>query len=68
MTFGEKVKAVRYKLDMTQMAFAEKLKVSYTTVCRWERGHNKPTFKAQALIDKLCKEHGIVFDEKGIKE
>lgn len=63
MTFGEKVKALRYKLYMSQTEFAEKLNVNFTTVNRWERGRNKPTFKAQAAIDKLCKEHGIVFDD-----
>lgn len=64
MTFGEKVKAVRYKLYLTQMAMAEKLGVSYSTVNRWERGHYKPTFRTQALIDKLCNENDIKFEDK----
>ena len=68
MTFGEKVKAVRYKLFLNQYAMAEKLNVSYSTVNRWERGHYEPNFKAMATFDKFCKENGIVFDEKGIKE
>ena len=59
MTFGEKVKALRYKLYLNQTEFAEMLNVNFTTVNRWERGHNKPAFKAQAAIDKLCKKHDI---------
>jgi len=68
MTFGEKVKTVRYKLFLSQMAIADKLNVSYTTVNRWERGHYEPNFRAMAAFDKLCKEHGITFNENGIKE
>ena len=68
MTFGDKVKAVRYKLFLNQKAMAERMKVSYTTVNRWERGHHDPNFEAMAAFDKLCKENGITFDEKGIKE
>jgi len=62
MTFGEKVKAVRLKLFLSQQAMAEKLNVSFSTVNRWERGHAEPNFKAQAEFDKLCKENGIEFE------
>ena len=68
MTEGEKIKAVRYKLFLSQTDLAEKLGVHYTTVNRWERGHYEPTFKARRAFDELCKEKGITFDEKGIKE
>ena len=68
MTFGEKVKAARYKLFLSQQAMADKLNVSFSTVNRWERGHAEPNFKAQAEFDDLCKKHGIAFDEKGIRE
>jgi putative transcriptional regulator len=62
MTFGEKVKAVRLKLFLSQQAMAEKLNVSFSTINRWERGHSKPNFKAQAEFDRLCKENGIEFE------
>lgn len=68
MTFGEKVKAVRYKLFLSQHAMAEKLNVNYTTVCRWECGRYKPNFKAMAAFDKVCKEYRLIFDENGLKE
>jgi len=47
---------------MTQMEFAKIIGANYTTVCRWERRSNTPTFKTQAMIDKLCKENGIIVD------
>lgn len=64
MTFGEKVKAARYKLFLSQQAMAERLNVSFSTVNRWERGRSEPNFKAQAEFDKLCKENNIAFMEK----
>ena len=67
MTFGEKIKAVRYKLFLNQKAMAERLNVNYTTICRWERGHHEPNFEAMANFDKLCKENDIVFDGQDIK-
>ena len=63
MTFGDKVKAVRHKLFMSQEDMGEELGVSFSTVNRWERGHFNPNFKAQAAFDRLCKQHGIKFDE-----
>lgn len=68
MTFGEKVKAVRLKLFMSQKAFAKEMGVVFTTVNRWENGHRQPNFKAQADFDKLCKKHQIEFTINGIKE
>lgn len=64
MTFGEKVKAARLKLFMSQEDMAKALGVAFSTINRWERGHHtNPTFKAQANFDKLCKEHQIKFEE-----
>lgn len=63
MTFGEKVKVVRYRLFLSQQAMAKKLNVSFSTVNRWERGHAEPNFKAQADFDKLCKDNNINFEE-----
>jgi putative transcriptional regulator len=62
MTFGEKVKAVRLKLFLSQQAMAKKLNVSFSAVNRWERERAKPNFKAQSEFDKLCKEHDITFE------
>lgn len=68
MTFGEKVKAVRYKLFLSQEVFAKVMGVAFSTINRWENGHRKPNFKAQSAFDKLCKDNRITFDEKGTKE
>lgn len=63
MTFGEKIKAARLKLFLSQQAMAEALGVNFSTLNRWERGHAKPNYKAQAAFDKLCKDNGIKFEE-----
>lgn len=65
MTFGEKVKAVRLKLHMSQETIARELNVSFSTVNRWESGRCQPNFAALADFDKLCKTNKIVFDDKG---
>ena len=64
MTFGEKIKIARLKLFLSQEDMAKELGVAFSTVNRWERGHhNKPTFKAQADFDKLCRKHNIDFKD-----
>lgn len=40
---GDSVKRIRKELNLSQAEFAERLGAgSKTTVCRWERGLNKP--------------------------
>jgi len=63
MNFCEKVKFVRRKLFLSQVALAKELKVCFSTVNRWERGHAKPNFKAQAEFDKFCRENSINLKE-----
>ena len=66
MTFGEKIKLVRYKLYLSQEDIARKIGMAFSTVNRWERGHALPSFKAQAKFDKFCKDNGILFNDNGI--
>ena len=48
---------------MSQAEFAEKLKVSFETVNRWENGHAIPNKLAQATLHELCKENNVpVYD------
>jgi len=47
---GQRVKALRTKLDMTQTRFAELLGVSFATVNRWENGQTKPSEMAWRQI------------------
>jgi len=39
---GEQIKAIRKAAGLSQTEFARLLRVSFTSVNRWERGHNKP--------------------------
>lgn len=46
---------LRTKLLLTQEEFAKVLKVSYSTVQKWEQGKTKPSFKYERLL-RLLKE------------
>ena len=61
MSFADKVKEVRKKLNLSQEKLAVKLGVSFSTVNRWEKGHSFPSYMAQSQFESLCKENGIVF-------
>ena len=62
MTFSDKVKRVRAKLQLSQAQLAEKLKVSVVSVNRWESKGIEPQFLVRARFDEFCKENGIEFD------
>ena len=63
MTFAEKVKFAREKLNLSQERFAAKLGVSFSTINRWEKGHFMPSYLAQAQFENFCKDNGIAFKE-----
>jgi len=63
MTFSEKVQEVRGRLMLTQQQLAKEIGVAYSTINRWENGHNEPQFLERRKFDDFCKKHGIVFDE-----
>lgn len=67
MEFSKKVLELRGQLQITQTQLAELLGVSYSAVNRWENGQYKATKLAMHKFDKLCKKHGIIFDDKGDK-
>ncbi|MCM1259822.1 MAG: helix-turn-helix domain-containing protein [Prevotella sp.] len=50
---------LRIKLNLSQMALAELLGVSFTSVNRWENGKYAPTKLAKKKIELLCQENGI---------
>ena len=53
MTFGEKVKYLRMKKEMTQADLSKALDVSPRTVCGWESENRRP--KSRALFYELVK-------------
>jgi DNA-binding transcriptional regulator YiaG len=68
MSFGANIKKIRLDALMSQQDFAKALGVAYSTVNRWENNKGLPTFKAMKAIDAFCREHGIDFDIKTIRE
>lgn len=66
MTFAEKIKEARTRLNLSQEKFAAKLGVSFSSVNRWEKGKFFPNYMAQKLFEDFCKQNGIEFnDEEG---
>ena len=61
MTFFEAVKKVRKESDLTQIAFAEVLGVSFATINRWENGVQAPSKMAQKLMYEFCRVIGLNF-------
>ena len=59
MTYGEKVKEVRLKLNMSQEMLARELEVSFATVNRWERMHTEPSFRAKQKFEEFCLKYKI---------
>ena len=56
MPFKIVVKSVRKKLSMSQERLARELKVSFSTVNRWENGKALEAFRA------FCKERNIILE------
>lgn len=62
MTFGEKVKQVREKLNLSQEELAKELGVSFATINRWEKGHTHPTYETLQRFEKFSSCNGIILD------
>lgn len=52
MTFGQKLKELRVKCDLTQKDLADQLHVTYQTVSKWENNTNEPDL---ATLKELAK-------------
>lgn len=53
------LKAARVNAGFTQIAAAEQLGISVSTLKNWESGK---TFPTKPMIDKICDLYGIGFD------
>lgn len=53
MTWAERVKLLRERLDLSQRDLGELLHTGFVPISRWERGHTEPTPCAQMLIELL---------------
>ena len=52
-----KIKELRFKLDLTQVQFADKVGVSLGTVKSWEGGINRPNERLEYKLKQIEKEH-----------
>lgn len=62
MPFKIVVKSVRKKLSMSQECLARELKVSFSTVNRWENGKANPSPMALEAFRAFCKERNIILE------
>lgn len=67
MTSGEKVKALRLRLGLSQGQFGKSIGSSYQTVSRWERGENVPFNKQLAIIKAYNVDQTDILDDNAIK-
>lgn len=59
MTLDEILKEIRKELSITQEQLARDLNVSFSTLNRWENGHNTPSRLARMRIHDYCTEKGV---------
>lgn len=64
MNYQRLVKELRIKLILSQQELANLLKVSFSSINRWETGRHEPTIKVKRRIVELCKENNIDLEEK----
>lgn len=63
---GEKIRTVREKKGLTQAELAEKVHVSSSSLCRWEKGEYEPSIE---FIEQICIVLGISVEELlGLRE
>ena len=58
------IRRLRAKLNVSQQELAEMLGVAFSSVNRWENGHNEPTIIAQEKLKQLFKENGVCLEEQ----
>lgn len=59
MNWSSAIKKLRNKMQLSQVEFAKRLGVSFTSINRWEKGHFEPTIKYKKEITKLCEKCDI---------
>ncbi|MGI6751557.1 MAG: helix-turn-helix domain-containing protein [Anaerovoracaceae bacterium] len=59
MTFDEILKSIRNELNITQEQLARDLNVSFSTLNRWENGHNTPSRLARMRLFEYCTKKSI---------
>lgn len=62
MSVSNEVKRIRQLALLTQEDFARTLKVSFSTVNRWENGKGKPGMTAMKALRDFCDQHSIPYE------
>ncbi len=52
---GEKIQAIRKKMNLSQSVFAKLLNVSSSSIRQWEQGKRRPTGSTKVLLELLEK-------------
>ena len=61
MNLSNELKIIRQRSFLSQTEFAKRVKVSYTTVNRWEAGKAHPNLTAMKSIKDFCADQQIDF-------
>lgn len=62
MELNEILKSIRKELNISQEQFAHDLKVSFTTLNRWENNRTTPSRLARMRVMEYCIQKGISKD------
>ncbi|MDU2066566.1 MAG: helix-turn-helix transcriptional regulator [Sporomusaceae bacterium] len=62
MEICDAIKQIRLELGLTQVAFAKKLHVSFSTVNRWENGRVQPNRLATMMIISVSDKVSINYE------
>ena len=65
MNYSNAILQLRAKLNLSQEHLASLLGVSFTSVNRWENGHNEPTKLVKVRLNELLKDNDI--ELKGVE-
>lgn len=61
MTWKEKVKYVRLKLQLTQAELSQETGIPLVTIARWECSNTEPRIKLKGKFLSFCEKKNIVF-------
>jgi len=63
MTWSEKVKYVRIRLQMTQVELSKATGIPVVTIARWETTNSEPQPKSRGKFLSFCEENNIFLEE-----
>jgi DNA-binding transcriptional regulator YiaG len=68
MKTSENIKKIRHELCVSQIEFADMLGLGKSSVCLYEQGYRKPSFKTVRKIIEVAKKHGIKIKLEDIRD